>query len=73
MQRLLTAKEVSTALNLPLQRIYELTRRHAIPAVRLFRQYRYDPVALNEWAKRGGTTEDDPQRCEESEVSDGTK
>ncbi len=57
MQRLLTAREVSVALNLPLQRVYELTRRNAIPAVRLFRQYRYDPDSLVEWAKLGGTVE----------------
>lgn len=57
MERLLTAKEVSIKLNIPLQRVYELTRRKAIPAVRVFRQYRYDPEALAAWAKRGGVVE----------------
>ena len=55
MQQLLSAKEVSVALKLPLQRVYDLTRRGAIPAIRILRQYRYDPNALAEWAKRGGT------------------
>jgi len=54
MPRLLTAKELALTLNLPLQRIYELTRRHAIPAVRLFRQYRYDSDAIDQWIKLGG-------------------
>ena len=57
MQKLLTAQQVATILSLPLQRVYELTRRRAIPAVRVFRQYRYDPQALFEWAKRGGVAE----------------
>jgi excisionase family DNA binding protein len=59
MERLLTAKEVSINLNLPLQRVYELTRRREIPAVRVFRQYRYDPAALVEWANSGGVVEHD--------------
>ena len=53
----MTAKEVSSRLNLPLQRIYDLTRRGAIPAVRFFRQYRYDSAALDEWVRRGGVVE----------------
>lgn len=49
------AKWVSETFDLPLQRVYDLTRRKVIPAVRILRQYRYDPEALAEWAKRGGT------------------
>jgi excisionase family DNA binding protein len=56
MQQLLNAQEVSDALKLPLQRVYELTRRGALPAVRVFRQYRYNPEALREWIERGGTS-----------------
>jgi len=59
MQRLITAKELAVALNLPLQRVYELTRRHAIPAVRLFRQYRYDADVIDQWIKLGGVSTED--------------
>jgi len=50
------AKWVAETFDLPLQRVYELTRREVIPVVRILRQYRYDPEALAEWAKRGGTS-----------------
>lgn len=50
------AKWVAETFDLPLQRVYELTRREVIPSVRILRQYRYDPQALAEWAKRGGTS-----------------
>lgn len=49
------AKWVAGTLGLPLQRVYDLTRREILPAVRILRQYRYDPAALADWAKRGGT------------------
>jgi hypothetical protein len=51
------AKWVAETFGLPLQRVYDLTRREVIPAVRILRQYRYDPEALAEWAKCGGTSE----------------
>ena len=54
-QQLKDAKWVAEALDLPLQRVYDLTRRKVIPSVQILRQYRYDPQALSEWAKRGGT------------------
>lgn len=54
-QQLKDAKWVAQTFDLPLQRVYDLTRREVIPAVRILRQYRYDPAALSEWAKRGGT------------------
>lgn len=53
--RLLTAKEVSVALQIPLARVYELARQNLIPSVRLGRQIRFDENALREWAARGGT------------------
>jgi hypothetical protein len=55
-QQLKDAKWVAETLDLPLQRVYDLTRREVIPAVRILRQYRYDPQALADWAKRGGTS-----------------
>lgn len=54
-QQLKDAKWVAETFDLPLQRVYDLTRRKVIPAVQILRQYRYDPEALAEWAKRGGT------------------
>lgn len=54
-QQFKDARWVAETFDLPLQRVYELTRREVIPAVRILRQYRYDPTALAEWAKRGGT------------------
>jgi hypothetical protein len=55
-QQLKDAKWVADTFDLPLQRVYDLTRRDVIPAVRILRQYRYDPAALAEWAKSGGTS-----------------
>lgn len=55
-QQLKDAKWVAQTFGLPLQRVYNLTRLKVIPAVRILRQYRYDPEALSEWAKRGGTS-----------------
>jgi hypothetical protein len=54
-QQLKDAKWVAKTFGLPLQRVYDLSRRAVIPAVRILRQYRYDPEALADWAKRGGT------------------
>jgi hypothetical protein len=54
-QQFKDAKWVAMTFGLPLPRVYELTRRKIIPAVQILRQYRYDPDALTEWAKRGGT------------------
>ena len=53
--QLLTAKQVSESLSLPLQRIYELTRNGTLPHVRILRQVRYSPDALRKWIERGGT------------------
>jgi excisionase family DNA binding protein len=53
--QLLTAKQVSESLSLPLQRIYELTRNGTLPHVRIFRQVRYSPDALRRWIEQGGT------------------
>ena len=54
-QQLKDAKWVAQTFDLPLQRVYDLTRRKVIPAVQIRRQYRYDPQVLAEWAKHGGT------------------
>ena len=53
--RLLTAKEVSTAMQIPLSRVYELARLKLIPSVRMGRQVRFDEAKLREWAEKGGS------------------
>lgn len=55
--RLLTAKEVSVAWQIPLPRVYELARTGVIPCVRLGRQIRFDETTLRQWTSRGGTAE----------------
>jgi excisionase family DNA binding protein len=56
--QMLTAKDVASLLKLPLARVYELTREHTLPAIRLgARQLRYDSRALNDWIKRGGSVD----------------
>jgi excisionase family DNA binding protein len=53
--RLLTAKDVSTAMQIPLSRVYELARLKLIPSVRMGRQVRFDEAKLREWAENGGS------------------
>jgi excisionase family DNA binding protein len=56
--RLLTAKEVSEGLRIPVARVYELARTGVIPVVRLGeRQVRFNEDALREWVARGGNAE----------------
>jgi excisionase family DNA binding protein len=53
--RLLTAKEAARKLNIQPQRVWELTRRKQIPAVKIGeRQYRYSERALENWIEGGG-------------------
>ena len=53
--QMLTAKDVAHLLNLPLPRVYELTRQKLIPVVRMgARQIRYDQDALQQWIRQGG-------------------
>ncbi len=54
--KLLTAKEVSTVLQVTTARVYELARERAIPSVRVGdRQVRFDESALREYIANGGT------------------
>ena len=53
--KLLTAKEVSKAISLPVHRLYELVRLDAIPHVRLGRTVRFNATALADWLDAGGT------------------
>lgn len=66
--QILTAKEVAGFLNLPLARVYELTRAGVLPAIKCgSRQLRYSSEALSEWIKEGGKSDSH----ENSEVRSG--
>jgi len=59
---LLTAKEVATEWQIPLARVYELTRQGLIPCLKLgTRQLRYDPEVLRDWKARGGNVKHETQ------------
>ena len=54
--KLITAKELANAWQMPLARVYELVRSGALPVVRIGeRQIRFDEAALREWIARGGS------------------
>ncbi|MGH9944458.1 MAG: helix-turn-helix transcriptional regulator [Pyrinomonadaceae bacterium] len=53
--RLIKAEVAASILCVSTQRIWELSRRHLIPHVRIGeRQYRYSERALREWIASGG-------------------
>lgn len=56
LRRLATAKEIAEALGLPLSRVYELARRGDLPAVRLGRAFRFDPLQVAEFIQAGGSS-----------------
>lgn len=47
--RLLKANEVAEALQVPKPRVYELARQQLLPAVRIGRQIRFRPEAIETW------------------------
>lgn len=53
--QLITAKEASQILGIRLPRLYELTRQHLIPSVKLGeRAIRFDEAALRRFIDNGG-------------------
>lgn len=53
--KLITAKELANAWQMPLARVYELARSGSLPVVRIGeRQIRFDEAAMREWIARGG-------------------
>ncbi len=58
-RRLMTADEVAEVLRVSRLRVYELARIGAIPTVRMGRQIRFAPGALNQWMAQGGTSLDE--------------
>jgi excisionase family DNA binding protein len=53
--RLLTAEELSEAIGLSKERIWQLARRGQIPVVKLGRACRFAPAAVRQWIASGGT------------------
>lgn len=51
---LLNAAEVAAWLNITEARVYELARGKILPAVRMGRQVRFDPVRVEAWINSGG-------------------
>jgi excisionase family DNA binding protein len=51
MSELLTADDVAKILKVRVQRVRELTRRGLVPHIRLGRQVRYRPEAIEEWLR----------------------
>ena len=61
--RLVNAKQAAEVLGLRLPRLYELARMRVVPFVRFGpKQIRFDPDALAEWSKQGGTQRDQTER-----------
>lgn len=57
-QKLLKAEKVAEILDVPKQRIYELTRERKIPFIQVGdRQYRYSETAIFQWIENGGSIE----------------
>ncbi len=55
--KLLTAKQVADAWQMPLARIYELARTGVLPVIKIGeRQIRFDEAALRDWIARRGFT-----------------
>lgn len=54
MRRLLTAAQAAEILAVSPARVYELMRCGLIPHVRIGRQVRIDPAALEAWIAAGG-------------------
>lgn len=53
--RLLTAHDVADQTGLSLQRVYELSRKGVMPSIRFGRALRFDPSAITDWLRAGGT------------------
>ena len=53
--RLAKAPEIAAAIDLRLPRVYELARTGRMPTIKLGRSMRFDPEAVAEWLRAGGT------------------
>ena len=52
--QLLRADAVADLLDIPTPRVVRLAREKLIPSVRVGRQWRFDPEALEDWIRAGG-------------------
>ena len=53
---LITAALAAHRLGIPRARLYELSRLGVVPSVSVGRARRWDPLALEEWIRRGGAS-----------------
>jgi excisionase family DNA binding protein len=54
--QLLTPEQLAERLQIPKAHVYRLTRRGAIPCVRLGKYYRYHIDEIEAWERNGGTS-----------------
>jgi excisionase family DNA binding protein len=54
--RLMTPAEVSRVLGCTLRRVYRLTSKGVLPAVRIGRTIKFDRITLEKWIATGGGT-----------------
>jgi predicted DNA-binding transcriptional regulator AlpA len=62
-----TARDIADLLNLPLPRIYEVTRKGYFPpgvVIRIGRQIRYNRESLLMWLQNGGSVEQEDGRTQ---------
>ena len=54
MEKLVSVNVVSEWLNIPVDRVYTLSRENLIPTVRLGRSIRFCPKAVQQFVENGG-------------------
>jgi excisionase family DNA binding protein len=59
---LMEMRDVAKRLKVSLPRAYELGRQKLIPVVRVGRQIRVDPAALEAWIRQGGNPGESVER-----------
>jgi excisionase family DNA binding protein len=68
-RRMWQAPEVADRLDVNRDRVYELTRLDILPHIRIGRQYRYDPDAIEAWIARGGEAAPGSWRTQSDEAA----
>lgn len=73
-KQFITAQEIAELLNLPLPRIYEVTRKGFFPAgvvLRIGRQIRYNRESLMAWLQNGGGEIQQGTFCDDASAGQG--
>lgn len=73
MKQFTTAQDVAELLNLPLPRIYDVTRKGFFPngvVVRIGRQIRYNRENLLMWLQKGGSVEQESGELLDTKIDD---